>query len=76
MECMIQERLRELGLSSLNTRFKVCGGCMTAALSYLRGGCREDGARIFSKAHRHSKRQQASFNRENPAYMLGKVFSS
>lgn len=74
---MIQERLRELGLSSLNTRrFKVCGGCMTAAFSHLRGGCREDGARIFLKAHRHSKRQQASFNRENPDYMLGKVFSS
>lgn len=77
MECMMQERLRQLGLFSLKMRrFKVCGGCITAALSYLWGGCREDRARIFSEAHRPSRRQQASFNRENPDYMLGKVFSS
>lgn len=53
MEGMIQERLRELGLSSLITRrFKVCGGCMTAALSSLRRGCREDGARIHTDTAR------------------------
>lgn len=52
LEHMMQDRLRELSLSSLKKRrLLVCVWCITAAHSHPWGGCREDGARIFSKAH-------------------------
>jgi len=53
-----EQHLRERGLVSLEKRR--LGGTLTAILSYLKGGSREDRARLFSEVCRKRRRGNRS----------------